>query len=66
MPIIVKILPAIGEVLDLRDKTLLGLEASSLVRKYPDIPVEYLTSLIQIREDIGRAEAKYNHLIVIY
>jgi len=58
MPAIVNILPAIGEVLDLRDKTLLGLEASSLVRKYPDIPVEYLTSLIQIREDIGRAEAK--------
>ncbi|CAK5075146.1 unnamed protein product [Meloidogyne enterolobii] len=58
MPAIVNILPAIGEMLDLRDKTLLGLEASSLVRKYPDIPVEYLTSLIQIREDIGRAEAK--------
>ena len=58
MPTIVNVLPAVGEVLDLRDKTLLGLEASSLVRKYPDVPVEYLIALIQIREDIGRAEAK--------
>lgn len=58
MPAIVNVLPAIGEILDLRDKSFLGLGASALMRKYPDIPVEFLTSIIQIREDIGRTEAK--------
>lgn len=65
MPTIVNVLPAIGELLDLRDKTLLGLEASSLLRKFPDVPVDYLTSLIQIREDVGRTEAKYGIILIL-
>lgn len=58
MPAIAGVLPAMAEVLDLRDKTLLSLEASTLMRKYPDIPADFLTVLLQIREDIGRSEAK--------
>lgn len=51
-------MPAIAEIIDLRDKSILPLETSSFVRKYPDIHIELLTSIIQLREDIGRAEAK--------
>jgi len=58
MPMITPVLSAIAEILDLRDKSLLSLEASSFVRKYPDIHVELLSSIIQIREDIGRSDAK--------
>lgn len=58
MPVITQVLPALAEILDLRDKSLLTLEASTFVRKYPDIPVELLTSIIQIREDTSKTEAK--------
>lgn len=55
MPMITSVLIAFGEIIDLRDKSLLSLEASSFVRKFPDIPVDLLTSVIQSREDIGRS-----------
>ncbi|KAL3116152.1 hypothetical protein niasHT_002276 [Heterodera trifolii] len=58
MPTVSAVLSAVAEVLDLRDKTLLSLEASTMMRKFPDIPAEFLTVLLQIREDIGRSEAK--------
>uniref|UniRef100_A0A914I8A8 Exocyst complex component 3 n=1 Tax=Globodera rostochiensis TaxID=31243 RepID=A0A914I8A8_GLORO len=58
MPTISAVLLAVAEVLDLRDKTLLSLEVSTMMRKFPDIPAEFLTALLQIREDIGRSEAK--------
>ena len=57
-PMMTDVLPAMAEILDLRDKSLLTLEASSFVRKYPDVHVELLTSLIQSREDINGKEAK--------
>ncbi|VDM46063.1 unnamed protein product [Toxocara canis] len=47
-----------SEVLILRDKSLLALETTSFVRKYPDIHTELLSALIQMREDMGRAEAR--------
>jgi hypothetical protein len=50
------ILPALAEVLSLRDKGLLALEVSGLVRKFPDITVEHLSGIIQLREDTGRYE----------
>lgn len=42
----------------MRDKSLLSLEVSSFARKYPDVHVELLSSLMLTREDIGRNEAK--------
>uniref|UniRef100_A0A9J2PAF8 Exocyst complex component Sec6 n=1 Tax=Ascaris lumbricoides TaxID=6252 RepID=A0A9J2PAF8_ASCLU len=52
------VLVDMSEVLNLRDKSLLALETTSFVRKYPDIHVELLSALIQAREDMGRAEAR--------
>ncbi|VDK29768.1 unnamed protein product [Gongylonema pulchrum] len=50
-----------SEVLNLRDKSLLALETTTLVRKFPDIHVELLSALIQTREDMGRVEARCTH-----
>lgn len=47
-----------SDVLSLRDKSLLALETTTLVRKFPDIHVELLSALIQTREDMGRVEAR--------
>ncbi|VDD94641.1 unnamed protein product [Enterobius vermicularis] len=52
------ILTSIADVLKLRDKSLLTLEVTSFVRKFPAIPVELLSGLLQMREDVGRVEAK--------
>uniref|UniRef100_A0A0R3S2D1 Exocyst complex component Sec6 n=1 Tax=Elaeophora elaphi TaxID=1147741 RepID=A0A0R3S2D1_9BILA len=52
------ILTAMSDVLSLRDKSLLALETTTLVRKFPDIHVELLSALIQTREDMGRVEAR--------
>lgn len=58
MPMITPVLLAIADVIDLRDKTLLTLETSTFVRKYPDTYVDLLTAILQIREDVGRSEAR--------
>lgn len=58
MPMITLVISSIADVLDLRDRSLLSLEVSTFVRKYPDISVELLISIIQIREDMGRSDAK--------
>ncbi|OZC07540.1 exocyst complex component 3 family protein [Onchocerca flexuosa] len=52
------ILTAMSDVLNLRDKSLLALETTTLVRKFPDMHVELLSALIQTREDMGRVEAR--------
>uniref|UniRef100_A0A914WGJ5 Exocyst complex component Sec6 n=1 Tax=Plectus sambesii TaxID=2011161 RepID=A0A914WGJ5_9BILA len=52
------VLPALADVLSLRDKGLLALEVSGLVRKFPDITVDHLSAIIQLREDTGRADAR--------
>ncbi|VDK45758.1 unnamed protein product [Anisakis simplex] len=52
------LLADMSEVISLRDKSLLALETTSFVRKYPDIHIELLSALIQMREDMGRAEAR--------
>ncbi|MFH4983743.1 hypothetical protein AB6A40_010452 [Gnathostoma spinigerum] len=52
------VLSSMADILSLKDKSLLSLETSSFVRKYPDIPMELLTALVQMRDDVGRAEAK--------
>lgn len=48
----------LSDILDIRDKSLLTLEASSFARKYPSVHAELLSSLLLAREDIGRNEAK--------
>lgn len=63
LPSIASILPMIAGVLDLRDKGLLSLEASTFVRRFADVPTDLLSSIIQIREDIGSKEAKW---VVLY
>uniref|UniRef100_A0A914Z9C5 Exocyst complex component Sec6 n=1 Tax=Panagrolaimus superbus TaxID=310955 RepID=A0A914Z9C5_9BILA len=57
-PMITTCLRAVADILDLRDKTLLTLETSQFVRKYPDIHAELLTALINSREDVNAKEAK--------
>ncbi|VDN02573.1 unnamed protein product [Thelazia callipaeda] len=52
------VLVALSDVLSLRDKSLLSLETTTLVRKFPDIHVELLSALIQAREDMGRVESR--------
>lgn len=60
MPMITPVLFAIADIIALRGKTLLSLEISTFVRKYPDIYNDLLTSIVMIREDINRTEAKYS------
>ncbi|KRZ70507.1 Exocyst complex component 3 [Trichinella papuae] len=55
---VTSVLLAVTEVMSLRDKSLLALEVSSFVQKYPNISVEQLSGLIQMREDVGRSEAR--------
>lgn len=58
MPMLTSVISAVSDIIDLRDRSLLSLEVSTFVRKYPDILVDLLTSIIQIREDIGRSDAR--------
>ncbi|VDL69963.1 unnamed protein product [Nippostrongylus brasiliensis] len=47
-----------GEVISLRDKSLLTLEVTTFSRKYPNIPVELLSALLASRDDVSRSEAR--------
>lgn len=47
-----------ADILDLRDKSLLTLEATSFVRKFPDAYGELLANLLSLREDLTRQEAR--------
>lgn len=47
-----------ADILSLRDKSLLALESTAFVRKFPDIHSELLSGLLQMREDVGRADAR--------
>ncbi|KAI6224334.1 Proable exocyst complex component Sec6 [Aphelenchoides fujianensis] len=57
-PIITSVLPAIADILEMADKSLLVLECSGFVRKFPDVHSELLAAVLLCREDIGRNEAK--------
>ncbi|XP_041361118.1 exocyst complex component 3-like [Gigantopelta aegis] len=52
------VLPAVSEVLKLRDTSMLTLEVMGLVKKYPDIRLEQLINLILCRGDMNRADAR--------
>lgn len=51
-------LPLLAEVLKLKDASLLSLEISGLIKRYPDISVDQLTALVTLRGDVGRMEAR--------
>ncbi len=55
---LVDVLAPSAEVIGLRDKSLLSLEVSGFVRRFPDVHAELVAAVIQAREDVGRAEAK--------
>ncbi|CAD5213132.1 unnamed protein product [Bursaphelenchus okinawaensis] len=57
-PGLLTVLPAMADILALSDKTILLLETSSFVRKFPDVQPELLSSLLSLREDLTRQEAK--------
>lgn len=52
------VLPALAEVLRLRDTSMLALEITGFAQKYPDIQMEQLVNLILCRGDTSRSDAK--------
>ena len=60
------VLSSMADVLSLRDKSLLALEATSFARKFPGIHVELLSGLLQMREDVGRTEARLGKIFDNY
>ncbi|KAL1440971.1 hypothetical protein MTO96_009017 [Rhipicephalus appendiculatus] len=51
-------LPLLAEVLKMKDTSLLSLEVSGLIKRYPDISGEHLQSLLLLRGDMSRNEAR--------
>lgn len=51
-------LPLLAEVLKMKDTSLLSLEVSGLIKRYPDISGEHLQSLLLLRGDMARNEAR--------
>ncbi|XP_035226311.1 exocyst complex component 3-like [Stegodyphus dumicola] len=51
-------LPLLGEVVKLKDISMLSLEISGVIRHYPDVTLEQLVSLILLRGDMSKNEAK--------
>ncbi|GIY80455.1 exocyst complex component 3 [Caerostris darwini] len=50
--------PLIAEVIKLKDVSMLSLEISGVIRHYPDITLEQLVTLILVRGDVSKNEAK--------
>lgn len=53
-----EVLKLMGEVLKMKDNSLLSLEMSGLIKKFPEVSAEDLTSLLELRGDINRNEAR--------
>ncbi|PAV56755.1 hypothetical protein WR25_05016 [Diploscapter pachys] len=58
VPDLFPLLYAIADVIGLKDKSILSLEATGFARKFPNIPVDLLIAVLTMRDDIGRNEAK--------
>lgn len=52
------IVAAAGDVISLKDKSLLSLEATSFARKFANCPAELLTAILATRDDVGRSDAR--------
>ncbi|GFY37592.1 exocyst complex component 3 [Trichonephila inaurata madagascariensis] len=50
--------PLIAEVIKLKDVSMLSLEISGVIRHYPDVTLEQLVTLILVRGDVSKNEAK--------
>ncbi|XP_053210277.1 exocyst complex component 3-like [Panonychus citri] len=51
-------LPLLAEFLRLKDLSMLFLEVSGLIKKYPDISVDHLTALLNLREDMAKTNVR--------
>lgn len=51
-------LTLLGEVLKLKDISMLSLEISGVIRNYPDATLDQLTALVMLRGDVGRNDAR--------
>ncbi|KHJ75712.1 hypothetical protein OESDEN_24672 [Oesophagostomum dentatum] len=56
--LVTSIISSCGDVISLRDKSLLTLEVTTFSRKYPNIPLDLLAALLATRDDVSRSEAK--------
>ncbi|RCN49296.1 hypothetical protein ANCCAN_04546, partial [Ancylostoma caninum] len=56
--LVTSLIASCGDVISLRDKSLLTLEVTTFSRKYPNIPVELLAALLATRDDVSRSEAR--------
>jgi len=52
------LLKLMAEVLKMKDSSLLSLEISGLVKRFPEVSVEDLLALLELRGDISRVEAR--------
>ncbi|CAD6198531.1 unnamed protein product [Caenorhabditis auriculariae] len=52
------VIASAADVISLRDKSLLSLEATSFARKFPNCPIDLLAAIVASREDVGRSEAR--------
>ncbi|GFQ67491.1 exocyst complex component 3 [Trichonephila clavata] len=50
--------PLVAEVIKLKDVSMLSLEISGVIRHYPDVTLEQLVTLILVRGDVSKNEAK--------
>uniref|UniRef100_A0AC35UD11 Exocyst complex component Sec6 n=1 Tax=Rhabditophanes sp. KR3021 TaxID=114890 RepID=A0AC35UD11_9BILA len=53
-----KVFVSVADIWKLSDKSILFLETSTFVRKYPDITKELVASILQNREDMNATESK--------
>ncbi|KAG8192270.1 hypothetical protein JTE90_002097 [Oedothorax gibbosus] len=51
-------IPLVAEVIKLKDISMLSLEISGVIRNYPDVTLEQLVTLILVRGDVGKNDAK--------
>ncbi|EYC08524.1 hypothetical protein Y032_0065g3594 [Ancylostoma ceylanicum] len=56
--LVTSLIASCGDVLSLRDKSLLTLEVTTFSRKCPNIPKDLLAALLACRDDVSRSEAK--------
>ncbi|RWS07562.1 exocyst complex component 3-like protein, partial [Dinothrombium tinctorium] len=51
-------LPLLAEFLKLKDLSMLFLEVSGLIKRYPDITADHLTALLNLREDMAKTNVR--------